>query len=448
VSMSTSEKKSEARLRIVAKENESSQHLDPLTGLYAFSHYLPELNKTLIDQRALGMIFIDASELARIEYDYGKEIYGKILCDVVHAIEELKGSIIRKEDILTIRHPHDETFLVFLSGHRPEYSNFLKIENLHNIIERFVQSLNAKVFQITFPYTKRILKADIGYAYAVHNPLLSPERTIYRLIEQSKTVAKFNGDRFLQQVNESLKEIIMDENIVTHFQPIVDLDDGSIFAYEALTRGPKGSPMESPLMLFGIADKANLSFELDRLCRRKAIQNVRGLAPNQKLFVNTFPTTMHDPEFKGEALQKLLKEANLLGSNIVFEITERFAIENYGLFQKEQAYYADLGFGLAVDDIGTGYGSLEAIANLKPEFVKVDISIIRNIDQSRVKQELLKAISDIGRKVNAKILAEGIETQEELDICRALHCDYGQGYRLARPAAALLHPETKFKLNG
>ncbi|MBN8554587.1 MAG: EAL domain-containing protein [Deltaproteobacteria bacterium] len=446
--MSISEKNSDKRLHIVSKADETSQHLDPVTGLHAFPHYLPNLNKILNDQRALGMIFVDASELGKIEYDYGKEVYGKILCEVVSAIEDLKGNLIRKEDILSIRHPQDEVFLLFLSSHRPEYSNFLKIENLQNIIDRFVQLLNAKIFQITFPYTKRILKADIGYAYAVHNPLLSSERTIYRLIEQAKSVAKFNGDRFLQQVNESLKEIIMDENIVTHFQPIVDLEDGSIFAYEALSRGPKGSPMESPLMLFGIADKANLSFEVDRLCRRKAIQNVSGLAPHQKLFVNTFPTTMHDPEFKGEALQKLLKAAKLEGSNIVFEITERFAIENYGLFQKEQAYYSNLGFGLAVDDIGTGYGSLEAIANLKPEYVKVDISIIRNIDQSRVKQELLKAISDIGRKVNAKIIAEGIETQEELDIVRSFRCDFGQGYRLARPSSALLHPETKFKLIG
>lgn len=422
-------------------------HYDHTTGLYAFSHYLPQLSEMLVTQRSLGLIFINAAELSKIEYDYGQEIYSIILKDIVKAITDLKGSLVRSEDLLSIRHIKDEVFLLFLSGQRPEYSNFLKLENLQHIIERFVHALNAKVFQITFPYTKKILKVDIGYSYAMHNPLLSCERTIYRLLEQSKNVANFNGDRFLIQINEGLKEIIMSEAVDTHFQPIINLKDGSIFAYEALTRGPKGSPMESPLMLFGVAEKANLSFELDRLCRKKAIMNSKGLDKSQKVFVNTFPTTMHDPEFKGDVLQQLLSSVGLVGSNIVFEITERFAIENYALFQREQAYYSSLGFGLAVDDIGTGYGSLEAIANLKPEYVKVDISIIRDIHQSNVKQELLKAVIDIGRKVRAKILAEGIENQQELDVVRSLGVDFAQGFHLARPAPAMLPANTKIDLD-
>lgn len=425
---------------------DANPHFDRNTELHTFNHHMGELSEMLAKQKALGLIYIDASELGKIEYDYGQEIYSHILKEVVKTIQELKGQVVRAEDLLTIRHLNDEAFLLFLSSQRPEYSSFLKLENLQKIIERFVHLLNAQVFKITFPYTKKILKVDIGYSYAVYNPLLSCERTVYRLVEQSKTVAGFNGDRFLIQINESLKEIIMTEAIDTHFQPIVNLRDGSIFAYEALSRGPKGSPMESPLMLFGIAEKANLNFELDRLCRRKAIQNAKGLGPNQKLFVNTFPTTMHDPEFKGDVLQNLLNSVNLTGSNIVFEITERFAIENYALFQREQAYYSSLGFGLAVDDIGTGYGSLEAIANLKPEYVKVDISIVRDIHQSNVKQELLKAVTDIGRKVRAKILAEGIETKEELEVVRALGVDYAQGYKLARPAPQMLDPNTKFDL--
>ncbi|MDB5038638.1 MAG: hypothetical protein JWQ35_2166 [Bacteriovoracaceae bacterium] len=411
-----------------------ASQFDSNTGLYTFSYYMPELQNLLARQKALGLIFIDASELSKIECDYGHGIYSQILKELVGAIQSLKGTLVRAEDILAVRHPHDEFFLLFLSSSRPENPGFLKIENLHNIIERLIHSLNAKVFEITFPYTKRILKTDIGYAYAMHNPLLSTERIVYRLIENAKTIAQFNGQKFILQINEALKEIIMEENVTTLFQPIVSMTDGSIFAYEALSRGPKGSPMESPLMLFSVAETAQLSFELDRLCRRKAIENAKGLDGIQKLFVNTFPTTMHDPEFKGEHLRKLLKDSNFLGKNIVFEITERFAIENYALFQKEQSYYSDLGFDLAVDDIGTGYGSLEAIANLKPQFVKVDISIIRGIHQNPVKQELLKAIRDIGRKVNAKIVAEGIEQEAELDCVRELGIDYGQGYLIARPS--------------
>jgi len=430
-----------------AQEERNHPHFDPLTGLYSFQHFLDSLSETLTRQRALGMIYIDASDLGKIEYDYGQELYSEILSSTVNAIDELKGHLIRKEDILTTRYPKDENFLLFLSSKRDEYNHFLKMDNLQQIIERFAQSLNSKIVQITYPYTRKILKTDIGYSYTVYNPLLSPDRTVYRLIEQAKAVAKFNGDRFMIRAHESLKEIIIEESIRTHYQPIVDLKNGEIFAYEALTRGPEGSPMESPLMLFSIADKTNLSFELDRLCRKKALQNVKGLSSSQKLFVNTFPATMHDPEFKGSALEDLLRETNLQGNNIVFEVTERVAIENYDLFQKQQDYFSRLGFGLAVDDIGSGYGSLEAIAHLKPQFVKVDLCIIRDIHRNAVKQELLKAVSDIGRKTNAKILVEGVEKKEELEVVRAFHCDYAQGFLLGRPAPQLLPLDTKISLD-
>lgn len=421
-------------------------HYDASTGLHSFVEHLPQLGQTLSQTRALGMIYVNASDLSKIEYDYGHQIYQEILQKTVQAIQELKGSIIRNDDILTIRHPKDENFLLFLSSTRSEYSNFLRMDNLQGIIDRFAQQLNARIFQITFPYTKKILKTDIGYSYTVFNPLLSTERTIYRLIEDAKAVAKFNGDRFMIRVHESLKQIIIEESIRTHYQPIVDLKSGEIFAYEALSRGPEGSPMESPLMLFGVADKTNLSFELDRLCRRKALQNLSGLGKSQKVFINTFPATMHDPEFKGESLDRLLSQTGIEGSNIVFEVTERFAIENYDLFQKEQNYFSGRGFGLAVDDIGSGYGSLEAIAHLRPQYVKVDLSIVRDIHKNPVKQELLKAVTDISRKIKAKILVEGIETREELKVCRDFGCDFGQGYLLGKPHKDLLQENTKIDL--
>jgi len=428
-------------------EESSDRLFDPSTGLHSFYHYLPQLSKTLSENRALGLIYIDASDIGKVEYDYGQTLYNEVLKSTVETIDELKGHLIRQDDILCSRHPKDENYLLFLSAQRSEYSNFLKMENLQHIIDRFVSSLNAKIFQITFPYTKKVLKADIGYSYTVFNPLLSMERTIYRLIEQGKSVAKFNGDRFMIRVHESLKEIIIEEDIRTLYQPIVDLKTGEIFAYEALTRGPKGTPMESPLMLFGVADKTNLSFELDRLCRKKALLNLKGLGSHQKIFVNTFPATMHDPEFKGASLEALLKKTGLRGENIVFEVTERVAIENYSLFQKEQNYFSDLGFGLAVDDIGSGYGSLEAIANLRPQYVKVDLSIIRDIHENPVKLELLKAIADISRKIGAKILVEGIEKREELEIVRQHGCDYGQGFLLGRPEPELLDIKTKIELD-
>src|SRR4051812_31612494 len=93
-----------------------SPHFDPITGLHTFNYHIPELQSILYNQKALGLVFIDATELGKIEYDYGKEIYNKILREVVSAIESLKGHLVRTDDILTVRHAQDELFLLFLSG--------------------------------------------------------------------------------------------------------------------------------------------------------------------------------------------------------------------------------------------------------------------------------------------------------------------------------------------
>jgi EAL domain-containing protein (putative c-di-GMP-specific phosphodiesterase class I) len=119
---------------------------------------------------------------------------------------------------------------------------------------------------------------------------------------------------------------------------------------------------------------------------------------------------------------------------VVFELTEKYAIENYSLFIDAVRNFTQMGFGIAVDDIGAGHSGLEKIANINPQFLKFDMDLIRDIDTSFTRREIVAALKNLGDKMEATIIAEGIERREELETLLELGIDYGQGFLLGRPA--------------
>ena len=115
-------------------------------------------------------------------------------------------------------------------------------------------------------------------------------------------------------------------------------------------------------------------------------------------------------------------------SDIVFEISEQESIDNYWLFREVRDYYGNLGFQIALDDTGAGYASLEAVMELSPEFIKVDRAFVRGIDQDTSRQELLRALHAVARRIGSQIIAEGLDTLEELTTLGELGIPYGQGW--------------------
>ena len=263
----------------------------------------------------------------------------------------------RQDDLVTVNKRHGDVFLIFLSKKREE-KPFGK-GDLEHLGDRIHSYLSKRIYRMTCSYLRSRPKIGIGYGLVLHNPLIKEERLILKVIDEARQMAKFQGYRVEVKNKEILQEIILKEDVQTVFQPIVNMKDQSIVGYEALTRGPKGTEFESPYMLFDIATESDLLFELDRLCRRKALIRAANLEAPYKLFVNTLPMTIRDPEFQGQLMVDFLKSMNLHPSRIVLEITERLAIENYSLFLEAMNYFTDVGFAVAVDDMGAGYSGLE-----------------------------------------------------------------------------------------
>jgi len=213
------------------------------------------------------------------------------------------------------------------------------------------------------------------------------------------------------------------------------MPDRSAMAYEALSRGAKGSGLETAGALFGAAETHGYMVELDRMCRSRALLSSSRVPPTARIFVNTLPTTIRDPLFRGKPLIDFLHKANVAPNRIVIEITEKLVIENYNLFQETMAYFTDLGMNFAVDDVGAGYSGLEAIARLKPAFLKIDMALVRDVHVSMVNREMCKAIISLGHGTGAAVIAEGIQTEEEFAALLEMDVDYGQGFLLARPEA-------------
>ncbi|MCL2109631.1 MAG: GGDEF domain-containing protein, partial [Oscillospiraceae bacterium] len=232
---------------------------------------------------------------------------------------------------------------------------------------------------------------------------------------------------------ETVSEILYRRCIRSVYQPIVSLKDGKIFGYEALSRITNIEFMMNIGQMFRAADRVNRAWELEALCREKALEGAVDIEPGKKLFINVNPNIINDPSFRSGFTKRRLEKCGLNFEDITFEITEHAAITDLGAFLASINYYKGQNYGIALDDVGSGFSRLNIISDVRPNFIKIDINLVRNIDKDEIKRFLCKAMIDFCKSAKIKVIAEGIETEEELEILMQLGADYGQGYFLGIP---------------
>ena len=404
---------------------------DPNTGFPLLPTVMDSVAKRLMRRNYVGVLLIDASPLMRIERESGFRTYDEILRRVGRAIEELRDSMMREEDVVCALSAHGEQFAIFLDDKRGPGA--LKRTDLESLADRVYLTLSGKVFEIAYGASSEVPRVAIGYSFAIGNSLLRPSRVVIRMLDEARAMSKSQVARFGAKNREKLKDVLLNESIRTIYQPIVRMDGKGILGYEALSRGPLGTEFEQPLVLFALAQEADLMFELDNVCRRTAIRNAAGLPKGRVLFVNTLPSSINDPQFRGRPFRDFLQESKLTAERLVMEITEHLALENLEALRRTLDHYRDLGVSIAVDDVGTGHANLESILKLRPRFIKIDISLVRGVDGSPLKRELLRALAALGNQIGAELIAEGIETQAESEAVADLGVHYGQGFLYARP---------------
>ena len=245
------------------------------------------------------------------------------------------------------------------------------------------------------------------------------------------------------ELYEKLRQVIAGGQIRPLFQPIVSLRDAEVLGYEALSRGPEGTTLESPDTLFTLAERCQCLWDLEWLCRTKALHAFQASSIKTRLFLNVNPSVIEDAKFKAGFTKEYLKAFGIDPEDIVFEITERRVIQNNGEFRQVIGHYKAQHYKIAIDDAGAGYAGLNMISDVQPHYLKLDMNLIRGIDKDTVKQALVKSMQEFSRITETFLIAEGIETIAELETLVHIGVHYGQGFFIQRPAAAivLIRPE-------
>lgn len=239
---------------------------------------------------------------------------------------------------------------------------------------------------------------------------------------------------------KALKQIIQHNDLQTYFQPIVDLQAKQTIGFEALNRPTPSQLFSSVDKFYEFVGQTNCVFLFECFCRNLSLQRFKERLSEKKMdrsflvFLNIHPNVLIDKKYhSGETLQ-LLKELGIKPQQVVFELTERSAVVDFVEFERVLSHYRSQGYRIAVDDVGSGYNSLKTLIYLKPEFIKLDRSLIQFIDKNREQQRLVTLLMEYAEQANTKIIAEGIERYEELEYLSRIGIHYAQGYMIGKPA--------------
>jgi len=245
------------------------------------------------------------------------------------------------------------------------------------------------------------------------------------------------GDHTTWQMDEVdlLDEILEHRRLGAVFQPIVDFRTHSYIAFEGLIRGPAGSPLFSPHQLFAAAERHGRRRQLERACRESIFRAFARLQLPGKLFINSSPDCLDDEIFQHGDTLDLLQRIGISPSRVVIELTENQRINDYPDIHRALAHYRNLGYQIAIDDLGEGFANLRMWSEVQPDYVKIDRHFIDGIAEDKLKHHFVKAMQNLAESCSAKIVAEGIENEADCLAVHDLGIAFGQGFLIARPQA-------------
>ncbi len=240
-----------------------------------------------------------------------------------------------------------------------------------------------------------------------------------------------------------LYNIIQNRLLTSVFQPIVDIQQRQLHGYEALIRGPANSSMHSPLALFDTAGKYGLMGELEYTCREVSCSQFIRSQAGGKLFLNVSPMSLTEHGYQQGMTHNIIERLGIPADRIVIELSEQYPLEDYHLLREATEHFRSEGFKIAIDDLGAGYAGLRSWSEIRPDYVKIDRHFIEHIHRDTVKREFVRSIQDISQELGCKVVAEGIETAEDLQTVQEMGLQFGQGFFLGRPE---INPEQELRI--
>ena len=410
--------------RVERVEYERMLH-DSLTGLPTLPVMIERSRQRFKERGELVVLYFNFVRYSKIEEIYGWEKLDAVLETTAGAVREFLDDSSPNPSRLMVSFMNDDDFIFF---HVPATGVAAATDGeITEMVSRLQRHVQSRIETQHGEEIAALFDIYVGRAHVYYNPKIRIERLIYRGIREAANAARSIEQRERARKVADLRSSLREGGVYIDYHPIVYADTEEIFGYEALARGVLRS-LRSPEVMFEVAEEADLIWELSRLCRARALEGLEThLRPGESLFINVDPHDFNDPAFTAKEVSH--------PERVVIEITERTAIKDYPKFREKLGVFREMGFRFAVDDAGSGYAGLGSIANLEPDFIKLDISLINAIDTNFIKQNLVETMVKFANDHGAMVIAEGVERAEEFMAVRNLGVHLVQGFFLHKPSS-------------
>jgi EAL domain-containing protein (putative c-di-GMP-specific phosphodiesterase class I) len=416
-----------------------SHVVDPFTDLPTLAAVLDDVRRLMEERGTLGLVYIDLSGFGRAEARYGSEVYDQLVQAFAHALLSLRAEgRLGPRDIIAAMSVHGDKFLVFMRGSE---GSPVDPSALDGRARRLRDQLAQAVVRFLPPGFTEPPEFRQGYALMYRDPMLRAERSIHRALDEAMFMALREGDGDEAHRAQGLDEIIGRGGVVTLYQPILELDTLRPLGHEVFTRGPAGGPFDDAARLFALAERTGRLLELEKLCRARALSSARRhLQPGTKLFLNTAARALVDPEVWGKGFVGQVDEQGLAHGDVVLEVSEKLTGEERVAYRGMLHELKREGFGIAIEDMGSGYSTLQSLVELEPDYLKFEIGLARHMERDPIRRSVLETLVELSEKIGARVIAAGIESEAELRTLRELRVPLGQGRHLAPPVMITAEP--------
>jgi EAL domain-containing protein (putative c-di-GMP-specific phosphodiesterase class I) len=401
-----------------------SQLFDGLTGLPALAAVVDEVRLLAETHGSADVVYLDLGRSGGHETNLGWSAYDEAVREFAAVLGSLRGSgDLGADDIVCLHIVRSDRFLVFLARRHDSRSRSAAAHR-----ERLVSALRQRIEERVPASPLRTLRLAAGHARFRLEPGVRPERAIHQAVTDAMAVSLLEREGIEAVRRDELSRMIFEGGVRSVFHPVVRLADGHVVGHEALTRPVMDVSFDSVEEMFAFAETTELLVEFERLCRRTAVSSAGAVPGLGLLFLNASAGAVSDPEWSDGSMEAALTASGLRPHDVVVEITERVAIVRHDEFQNALRTFKERGYRVAVDDMGAGYASLQTLAAVEPDFLKFDVSLVRDIDRSRIKRSLLESLRQLADKIRARVIAEGVERPEERETLSELGIELGQGF--------------------
>ncbi|MFP5112785.1 EAL domain-containing protein [Bacillaceae bacterium C204] len=375
----------------------------------------------------VAVIVFNLKDMNEITEQLGPYQYGQLHKQIKKSFRKTIEQQISKQDIITLHDYYYEGLTLIIKVDYLHHS----LSEINMIMGNIIYNAEKSLHQL---YPSLQPEFESGYMFVEKK-----NYSIIHSVESARLQAIAMAEKRVKsewtEMVYSIKQIISKKDIKILAQPIIDVATKEVWALEMLTRGPFGTVLESPLSLFSVARQTGMLYELEMLVLEKVLRQIKETRCWKNIFVNCTPLTLGNIRFTRDIKKLMQQYASISPQQITIEITENDSIDGLKNFIYNIKMLRLMGYKIAMDDTGSGYSSLSIISDIMPDIIKIDRSVISNIDKNTVKESMLQGLMLIAREAGSLVVAEGIENEDEASVLRRNNVDLAQGFFYARPSA-------------